>query len=130
MEILAPALAERFGLSYRPANSTQELLDCLQNGGQAIINVGGDRDGHTGVFSHHGHFILAVSAGRSEVCILDPSYKEHKYEEPGREGRSVLRDFSPIRRRLGSGAGHGQQKSGLLSLFAPLAEERQKCRGG
>ena len=87
MEILAPALAERFGLSYRPANSTQELLDCLQNGGQAIINVGGDRDGHTGVFSHHGHFILAVSTDRSEVCILDPSYKEHKYEEPGREGK-------------------------------------------
>ena len=39
-------------------------------------------------FTHGGHYILVVSADDNEACILDPSYKEGKYEEPGRDGKA------------------------------------------
>ena len=60
----------------------------LAKGGLAIANSGGDREGYTGVFTHGGHYILVVSADDNEACILDPSYKEGKYEEPGRDGKA------------------------------------------
>ena len=40
------------------------------------------------MFTHGGHYILVVSADDNEACILDPSYKEGKYEEPGRDGKA------------------------------------------
>ena len=65
-----------------------ELKAHLAKGGLAIANSGGDREGYTGVFTHGGHYILVVSADDNEACILDPSYKEGKYEEPGRDGKA------------------------------------------
>jgi len=89
----APAFAERFGLKYETTNDTEKLLHCLHTGGVAVANVGGDREGYTGVFSHIGHYIVIINEepdGR--VAILDPSFFEGKYEEEGRQGKVELKN--------------------------------------
>ena len=86
MKILGPVVAKMFDLDYSETNSVNKAVQHLKNGGSVIANVGGDREGYTGVFSHGGHYILLLSADKDSVCVLDPSYKEGKYEEPGRQG--------------------------------------------
>ena len=80
MAILGPALAEKFGLDFRTSKSMEDVISCLQQGGRVIINVGGNHDDYVGLYSTVGHYILAVAYDGEELCILDPSYKEGKYE--------------------------------------------------
>ncbi len=89
LEVLSPVIAEKFHLRYEPTDDLQKMIRFVQNGGCAIANVGGDRDDgqYTGVFSHGGHFVAVISADEKELCILDPSLKEGKFDEPGREGK-------------------------------------------
>lgn len=83
----APAFAEKLGLSWEPTNDPEALRRCLRTGGAAVIHIGGDREGHIGVFSHGGHYVAAISeAPDGRIVILDPSYKEGKFEEEGRKG--------------------------------------------
>ena len=83
----APAFAEKFGLSWEATSDPQALRECLRTGGAAVIHIGGDREGYTGVFSHGGHYIAAISEDPDgRIVILDPSYKEGKFEEEGRKG--------------------------------------------
>ena len=66
----------------------EKLFECLRTGGVAAANVGGDREGYTGVFSHVGHYIVVIGIepdGR--LAILDPAYEEGIYEEEGRKGK-------------------------------------------
>ncbi|MFI3226976.1 MAG: hypothetical protein R3Y09_06120 [Clostridia bacterium] len=95
MKIFGPVVAEKFNLSLEKSDDIQDLIKCLQSGGGAIINVGGDHDDHIGVFSHGGHYIYAVSTDGEQICILDPSKKDGKYEEEGRQGKvRVNGDFA------------------------------------
>lgn len=88
MTLLAPAVCEKFGLTYELTCDHGKMLQFLQNGdGMAIANSGGDRDGWIGVFTHYGHFITLVSAKGREVCVMDPSMREGKYDEEGRQGK-------------------------------------------
>lgn len=87
MKIMGPLVADLYGLDYSTTNSIQTAIRHLKNGGSVIANVGGDREGYTGVFSHGGHYILLLSADKDSVCVLDPSLKEGKFDEPGREGK-------------------------------------------
>ena len=83
----APEFAARLGLTYEFSSEIDRLVECLKTGGAAVINVGGDREDHIGVFSHVGHYVAAISMepdGR--VAVLDPSYKPGKFEEEGRKG--------------------------------------------
>ena len=80
MKRLGPALAERFRLSLTMTDDVDLLKHCLQAGGCCIVNVGGDREGHTGVFSRGGHYILAVSWADGVFRLLDPSDRPDKYE--------------------------------------------------
>lgn len=83
----APAFAEKMGFEWESTNDPERLRYCLRTGGAAVIHVGGDREGHVGVFSHGGHYAAAISEDRDgRIVILDPSYKEGKYEEEGRKG--------------------------------------------
>lgn len=83
----APAFAEKLGLRWETTNDPEALRNCLRTGGAAVIHSGGDREGYIGVFSHGGHYITAVSeAPDGRIVVLDPSYKEGKYEEEGRKG--------------------------------------------
>ena len=87
LKILGPQVAKLFDLDFSTTNSIQTAIRHLKNGGSVIANVGGDRDGYTGVFSHGGHYILLLSADKDSVCVLDPSLMEGKFEEPGRQGK-------------------------------------------
>lgn len=86
MKLLGPLAAERFNLDYKETDSVGELIAHLQNCGMAVANVGGDREGHVGVFSHGGHYIAVIAFVNGELCILDPSWKEGKFSEDGRKG--------------------------------------------
>lgn len=87
MAILGPALAEKFNLDFQVGNSMEDVLACLQQGGRVIINVGGDHDDYVGLYAYAGHYILAVAYDGEELCILDPSYKEGKYEIEPHKGK-------------------------------------------
>lgn len=83
----APAFAEKMGLRCESTNDPEQLRQCLRTGGAAVIHIGGDREGHIGVFSHGGHYVAAIAEeADGRIVILDPSYKEGKYEEEGRKG--------------------------------------------
>ena len=89
----APAFAEEMGLKVEQTDDMQRLLECLRTGGAAVLHVGGDREGYVGLFSHGGHYITAINAepdGR--IAILDPSFKEGKFDEEGREGKVEIRN--------------------------------------
>ena len=90
MKILGPVVADLYDLDFSTTNRVKKAMQHLKNGGSVIANVGGDREGYTGVFSHGGHYVLLLSAGKDSICVLDPSLKEGKYEEPGREGKVRL----------------------------------------
>lgn len=87
MRLLGPLVAEIYDLDFEMTNDIDKLIAHLQAGGEAAVNVGGDHDDHVGLFSHKGHYIVAVSTDGKEVCILDPSYTVGKYEEEGRKGK-------------------------------------------
>lgn len=87
-KLFAPAFAQELGLTYEGTSDPQRLLHCLRTGGAAVAHVSGDREGHVGLFTYGGHYIAAINEepdGR--IAILDPSYREGKYEEEGRQGR-------------------------------------------
>lgn len=92
MEILGPVVAEKYELDYGTTDDIREAVRYLQKGGRVIANVGGDRDNgsYIGVFSHGGHFITLISADDKEVCVLDPSWRPDKFDEPGRPGKVRL----------------------------------------
>ena len=92
LELLGPALAEKFNLEYRYSNEIEDVLQCLRDGGEVIINVGGNREDYVGLYSHGGHYIIAIGYDGKEMCILDPSYKEGKYDIEARAGK-VRVDF-------------------------------------
>lgn len=92
-QVYAPALAEKLGLKLEMTNDIGQLLNCLRTGGAAVLNVGGDYEGHIGVFSHGGHYVTAVGVeADGRVTILDPSYKTDKYNEEGRKGTVELKN--------------------------------------
>ena len=88
----APAFAEKFGLDMEMSNDPERLRYCLRTGGAAVVHVKGDRDGHVGVFSHIGHYIVAISEERDgRIAVLDPAYMVGRYDEEGRKGLVELK---------------------------------------
>lgn len=87
MKVLGPVLAKLFDLEYVQSSDKEEMIAWLQNGGEAIVHCQGDKDGHIGLFSHRGHYILATAMVGDVVQILDPSDKPEKYEIDGRKGK-------------------------------------------
>lgn len=92
MDILGPIIADMYGLQYCATRDIEELKSCLRNGGCVIIHAEGDHDGHIGVFTHRGHYITAISIDEDDdICILDPSLAEGKFEEEGRQGKVTVK---------------------------------------
>ena len=52
----------------------EEVKHCVRTGGAVVANVGGDREGYIGVFTHGGHYVVVISETEDgRLCILDPS---------------------------------------------------------
>ena len=66
-----PAFAEKLGLDLEMSNDPERLRYCLRTGGAAVLHVKGDREGHVGVFSHGGHYELALECGNCPVKSAD-----------------------------------------------------------
>jgi hypothetical protein len=87
MSILAPVIAEKFGLSYSKTNDLEMAIEHLRAGGVIIAHVGIPKDATIGLFTKSGHYISLISTDGKEFCILDPSWSEEKYKIPERLGR-------------------------------------------
>ena len=87
MCFLGPLAAEKFGMDFRASSDINEVLAHLQAGGEVVINVGGSHDDYVGLYSKGGHYIVAIAYDGKELCILDPSYKENKYEIEPHKGK-------------------------------------------
>lgn len=87
MKLLAPEIAKRYRLELETTNDPAQLTRCLHQGGAAIVNVGGDREGHTGTFSNGGHYIVAIREKGGLFYILDPSWTPEKYQSSPRRER-------------------------------------------
>ena len=87
MPILAPVLAQRFGLDLSTSLDPCEVVEHLRRGGVAIALVGVPEGEKIGLFSEEGHYILLVSTDGKQFCILDPYYKEDKFDIPERAGK-------------------------------------------
>ena len=94
MAILAPVIAEKFGLIYTKTNDLDEAITHLRNGGVIIAHVGIPDGAPIGLFTKSGHYISLISTDGEEFCILDPSYSTEKYKIPERIGR-VNEDNAP-----------------------------------
>lgn len=90
LEILAPIVADKYNLEYSFTTKKEELIHHLMVGGEAVVILTGDHDGKSGLFSHRRHYITLISTDGNKVCILDPSYKEGKFDIPDRQGRVTI----------------------------------------
>ncbi len=86
MTVLGPVAAEKFGLEYSLTSDVRELVEHLKNGGEAIARVVGVKDGTLGIFTRSRHYIQIPGLRGEQVMVLDPSFKEGKYDEPLRQG--------------------------------------------
>lgn len=88
----APAFAERFNLKYEISDDPERLRYCLRTGGAAVIHCR-KRDDYYPMFTKGGHYVCAISeAEDGRIVILDPSYKEGKFDIPERAGRVEVKD--------------------------------------
>ena len=88
----APAFAEKLGLRMEATPDMDRLRECLRTGGAAVAHVS-EKEGYIGVFTHNRHYVAVIGEepdGR--IAVLDPSYKEGKYEEEGRKGKVELKN--------------------------------------
>ena len=107
-KLFFPAFAEKLGLDYKQAKTTEELIHCLQTGGAAVVHVG-KVEGRVPLFTKGGHYMAVIGIERDgRLAILDPSYFPGKYDEEGRQGKVEMRQ-------------------GVISLCTPeiLAEESE-----
>lgn len=80
-----PVFAEKVGLVMEMTDDPEEVRRCLRTGGAVVANSGGDREGHIGVFTHSGHYVVVFAEeADGRVAVLDPSYRPGKYDEEGR----------------------------------------------
>lgn len=89
----APAFADRFGLKAQASMHLEDLQNCLRTGGVAVVLVRGDRDGKKGLFTKGGHYMTVIGEGPDgRLVILDPSYKEGKFDSPEHKGKVEIKD--------------------------------------
>lgn len=87
---LAKAICADYGLAFSTTNDEATLLKHLAAGGMAVVNVGGNRNGHIGVFSDGGHYIVAAGCNGNTVTIMDPAYYAGKFNLTGRKGKVTV----------------------------------------
>ena len=95
MAILAPAIANEFNLKVTPTLDTNEVKEFLRNKqGLVIANTIGNHDDWIGVFSDGRHYIVLTSLEENTVGVLDPMYREGRYDIEGRIGKVRMDGFT------------------------------------
>ena len=115
MTVLGPIIAEKFGLTYGRTESLEEAIAHLQRGGMIISHVS-HPEGQPGLFTYRGHYIVLVATDGKEFCILDPSYKEGKFDIPERVGK--VNDKNAPYLYCDVNVLHGETKGTRYHLFA------------
>lgn len=87
LQILGPEVARRYELTCSFSDDIADVRACLQSGGRAVANSGGDQEGHIGLLSHGGHYVVLTAVENDRYCCLDPSWTKEKYQEEGRKGK-------------------------------------------
>ena len=90
MLTLSRYLVDRFGLKLTVTNSIDELIESLKYNAMAVVNVGGNREGHKGVFSDGGHYLVAAGFYKGQIIVADPGYYNGKYDKSWRRSVSIL----------------------------------------
>lgn len=88
----APAFAEKLGLKLEFSRDVEDVSNCLRTGGVAVALVSGRSEGQ-GLFTRGGHYITVIGEepdGR--FAILDPYFKEGKFDEPDRKGKVEIKN--------------------------------------
>ncbi len=91
MRVLGKVVAEKYNLDFSTTNDKEEVLNHLRNGGEVIACVSGKAEGTLAIFTKNEHYIALISAQDETVCILDPSYKEGKFD------KDVIRDLMTVK---------------------------------
>jgi len=82
LKYIAPVFAYELGLELEFAERVEDVIRCVETGGCAVALATGDREGHTGVFSHGGHYVVIINRERDgRLAILDPYQTEKKLGE-------------------------------------------------
>ncbi|MBR0463038.1 MAG: hypothetical protein IJJ23_01455 [Clostridia bacterium] len=88
--ILSEAFAKKFSIRLFVTEDGEQALKFLnERRGMVIANVRGNRpeDGHIGVFSDGGHYIVLTGVDGRRVHVLDPMYRPGRFDVPGRIGK-------------------------------------------
>ena len=85
--IYAPVLAERLGLRYESSWEIADVHRCLRSGGSVVALV------KKGLFAGSGHYINVIGyEPDGRFVILDPSFRDDKYDTPERKGRVEIKN--------------------------------------
>ena len=91
MRILAPAISKEFDIKVKPTLDTKEVISFLENKqGYVIANTIGNREDWIGVFSDSRHYIVLISIHDNIVGVLDPLYRDGRYDIEGRKGKVTM----------------------------------------
>lgn len=88
MKIFSKRIAEVFSLTVQFSSLMDELKECLECGGCAILNAGKKN----GLFSDGGHFLLAFRYEDGNVWLADPSFSVEKYQRKDRAHQVSVED--------------------------------------
>ena len=87
MLILAPVIAEKYGLTYDKTNDPAVAVAHLQGGGKIIAHMGVPDGKEIGLFTKGGHYVVLCGTDGKRFSVLDPSYTPEKFTIPERVGR-------------------------------------------
>lgn len=98
LDILFKNVLPQYGLEFQTTNDVNILKEWIEDGGVAVANTGGDRDGYKCPFSPRGHYIFLFGADEDQVFVYDTVRKPGKYEdidcpEITIAGESLIVDF-------------------------------------
>lgn len=91
---LARAVCQKFGCTYRTSDDIAQATAALTQGSVVVINVGGDRSGHKGIFSDGGHYVLALGMQGEQMLIADPFYYKGKFAAAHRRAVTVVDNWA------------------------------------
>lgn len=87
MSILAPVIAEKYGLTYERTDDPAVAVAHLQKGGRIIAHMGVPEGRSIGLFTKGGHYVVLFATDGERFTVLDPSYTPDKFTIPERVGR-------------------------------------------